>query len=229
LNQINSGENKIITVEDPVEYQLHGINQIQVRPEVGLSFAKGLRAIVRQDPDVIMIGEIRDFETAEIAVQSSLTGHLVFSTLHTNDALSAITRMIDIGVERFLISSALRGVLAQRLVRRICPVCRVDRGMASDFLQQLPDGQDFTLQTGTGCSACGQTGYSGRIGIYELLIMSPQLVSLISRGADLDGLTKAAYGSGFTTMYADGLAKVKQGITTMTEVLHVTREAGADV
>ena len=229
LNQINSGANKIITVEDPVEYQLHGINQIQVRPEVGLDFAKGLRAIVRQDPDVIMIGEIRDFETAEVAVQSSLTGHLVFSTLHTNDALSAVIRMIDIGVERFLISSALRGILAQRLVRLICPSCRVDHGMASDYLQHLPDGKDFILQIGTGCAACGQTGYSGRIGIYELLIMSPQLVSLISRGADLDRLTEAAFDAGFTTMYADGLLKVKQGITTMTEVLHVTREAGADV
>ncbi len=229
LNQINNGSNKIITVEDPVEYQLHGINQIQVRPEVGLTFAKGLRAIVRQDPDVIMIGEIRDIETAEISVQSSLTGHLVFSTLHTNDALSAIIRMIDIGVERFLISSALRGILAQRLVRRICPSCRTDNGLASDFLNQLPEDEDFTLQHAVGCKDCGQTGYTGRIGIYELLTMTPQLSSHISKGADLEELSKIAITEGFNTMYNDGLNKVKAGTTTMTEVLRITREAAIDV
>ncbi len=229
LNQINSGANKIITVEDPVEYQLHGINQIQVRPEVGLTFAKGLRAIVRQDPDVIMIGEIRDLETAEIAVQSSLTGHLVFSTLHTNDALSAVLRMIDIGVERFLISSALRGILAQRLVRKICPHCIESRGMASDYLEHLPDGNDFALQIGAGCQECGQTGYSGRIGIYELLSMSPRITSLISRGADLKELSQTAHQEGFNSMYTDGIDKVQQGITSMTEVLRITREAATDV
>lgn len=233
LNQINSGANKIITIEDPVEYQLHGINQIQVRTEVGLSFAKGLRAIVRQDPDVIMIGEIRDLETAEIAVQSSLTGHLVFSTLHTNDALSAVTRLIDIGVERFLISSALRGILAQRLVRCICPQCKIDQGMASSYVEQLPNDEDFILQKGTGCSECGQTGYSGRIGIYELLTMSPLIARLISRGlsggADIEELAEAANTSGFDTMYTDGINKVKQGTTTMTEILRVTREAAINV
>ncbi|MDA3832688.1 MAG: ATPase, T2SS/T4P/T4SS family [Spirochaetales bacterium] len=229
LNQINSGANKIITVEDPVEYQLHGINQIQVRAEVGLTFAKGLRAIVRQDTDVIMIGEIRDLETAEIAVQSSLTGHLVFSTLHTNDALSAIIRMIDIGVERFLIASALRGVLAQRLVRRICPHCKCDRGMASDYLDQLPGGQDFILQQGEGCAACGQTGYSGRVGLYELLTLSSPIASLISRGADLEELSKAAVQEGFSTMFNDGMTKAQQGITSMTEVLRITREAATHV
>lgn len=229
LNQINNGANKIITVEDPVEYQLHGINQIQVQTEVGLTFAKGLRAIVRQDPDVIMIGEIRDLETAEIAVQSSLTGHLVFSTLHTNDALSAVIRLIDIGVERFLISSALRGILAQRLVRRICPSCRTTRGMASEYLDQLPPGRDFPLQQGEGCPDCGQTGYSGRVGIYELLSMSPKIASLISRRASLEELSEAAFKSGFQTLFNDGVSKVEQGLTSMTEVLRITREAATNV
>ena len=223
LNFINSESNKIITVEDPVEYQLHGINQIQVRSEIGLTFAAGLRSIVRQDPDIIMIGEIRDLETAEIAVQSSLTGHLVFSTLHTNDAVSAVMRLIDIGVESFLISSSLRGILAQRLVRRICPNCRETRGNVSEFLGHKPDGEDFQLFEGKGCQKCSKTGYSGRIGIYELLSVSEAVSRGISKGLDLIDLKKITEQEGMKTMFADGLEKVKRGDTTFSELIRVTR------
>lgn len=223
LNHINSGDNKIITVEDPVEYQLHGINQIQVRSEIGLTFAKGLRSIVRQDPDIIMIGEIRDLDTADIAVQSSLTGHVVFSTLHTNDAVSAVVRMVDLGVERFLISSTLRGVLAQRLVRRICPHCKVSSGLISDSGYQPENGNDFEVFKGEGCDACSDTGYSGRIGLYELLIVDEKMNRGISQGVDLVELRKIAEAGGFKPMFAEGLEKVKQGITTVSEVVRVCR------
>ena len=223
LNYINSGTNKIITLEDPVEYQLRGVNQIQVRPEIKLTFAKGLRSIVRQDPDVIMVGEIRDLETAEIAVQSSLTGHLVFSTLHTNDAISAVARMIDMGVERFLISSSLRAILAQRLVRCICKECKQPRGMISEFLPNHPKDEDFTIYKGKGCENCSGTGFIGRIGVYEFLMISDALGKGISQGLDLIDLRRIADSEGFFTMYADGMAKVKAGITTYSEVMRVTR------
>jgi general secretion pathway protein E len=223
LDKINTGSNKIITIEDPVEYQLHGINQIQIKPEIGLTFAQGLRAIVRQDPDIIMVGEIRDLETAEIAVQSSLTGHLVFSTLHTNDALSAVMRMVDLGVERFLISSALRGVLAQRLVRRICPQCRAPQGMAADQLGPVPGG-DFQTFAGAGCKHCAGTGFVGRLGIYELLTMNNDLCRCVTRGEDLKRLEEVARSHGFREMYLDGLDKVRQGLTTLPEVMRVARE-----
>jgi general secretion pathway protein E len=223
LNHINSSSNKIITIEDPVEYQLRGINQIQVKPEIGLTFAKGLRSIVRQDPDIIMVGEIRDLDTAEIAVQSSLTGHMVFSTLHTNDALSAVNRLVDIGVERFLVSSSLRGVLAQRLVRRICPHCSVRHGMVSEFLGKQPTGEDFELFKGSGCQQCAATGYTGRIGLYEILVINDAIGRGISQGVDQADLKKLALDSGFTTMYEDGLTKVKAGITTFDEVMRVSR------
>ncbi|MFH1215407.1 MAG: ATPase, T2SS/T4P/T4SS family [Pseudomonadota bacterium] len=223
LNKINTGTNKIITLEDPVEYQLKGINQTQVRPEIGLTFAKGLRSIVRQDPDIIMVGEIRDLDTAEIAVQSSLTGHLVFSTLHTNDALSAVVRMIDIGVEHFLISSALRGVLAQRLVRRICPHCRTTQGNISEHLGYVPTGGDFEMFIGAGCSHCSSSGYSGRIGIYELLIMSDALCRAVAKRKDLGELKEIAQAEGFQDMYQDGLRKIKTGQTTLAEVIRVSR------
>ena len=223
LNHINSGTNKIITLEDPVEYQLRGINQIQVRPEIKLTFSKGLRSIVRQDPDVIMVGEIRDLETAEIAVQSSLTGHLVFSTLHTNDAISAVARMIDMGVERFLISSSLRAILAQRLVRCICKECKFPRGMISEFVALRPNDEDFTMYRGRGCEACSGTGFTGRIGVYEFLVISDALGKGISQGLDLLDLRRIADNEGFFTMYSDGLAKVKAGITSYSEVMRVTR------
>ena len=225
LNLINSGSNKIITLEDPVEYQLRGVNQIQVRPEIDLTFAKGLRSIVRQDPDVIMVGEIRDLETAEIAVQSSLTGHLVFSTLHTNDSVSAVARMIDMGVERFLISSSLRAVLAQRLVRTICPECRREKGMLSEYLSNRPGDEDFMMYTGAGCANCSETGYVGRLGVYEFLVISDALGKGISQGLDLLDLNRIAEGEGFRTMFHDGLQKVKEGRTTFSEVMRVTRSA----
>ena len=227
LNQISNETNKVITIEDPVEYQLKGINQIQVRPEIDLTFAKGLRSIVRQDPDVIMIGEIRDLETAEIAVQSSLTGHLVFSTLHTNDALSAVTRMVDLGIERFLLVSSLRAVLGQRLVRKICPVCKENKGLASEILGEMPAGGDFHLYEGRGCSHCGNSGYSGRVGLYELLVVNEALARAISvmgvsrRGGDLADLKQIARENGFTTMYEDGLVKAREGITSLAEVIRV--------
>lgn len=221
LNRINTGNNKIITLEDPVEYQLHGINQTQVHPEIGLTFAKGLRSIVRQDPDVIMVGEIRDYDTAEIAVQSSLTGHLVFSTLHTNDSFSAVIRMIDIGVERFLISSALRGVLAQRLVRCICPSCRKPLGNVSEHLGYIPDGGDFEMFIGEGCQHCSGTGYTGRIGIYELLVMSDPVSRAISKGMGLEDLKGIGKQEGFATMFQDGLKKVQEGKTSLAEVVRV--------
>ncbi|HSH12355.1 MAG TPA: ATPase, T2SS/T4P/T4SS family, partial [Desulfurivibrionaceae bacterium] len=201
LNQVSNETNKIITIEDPVEYQLKGINQIQVRPEINLTFAKGLRAIVRQDPDVIMIGEIRDLETAEIAVQSSLTGHLVFSTLHTNDALSAVVRMIDLGIERFLLVSSLRAVMAQRLVRRVCSGCKVEKGLASEALGQVPEGGDFHHYEGRGCPLCGKSGYSGRLGIYEFLVIDEPMIRAISRGSDLAELRQLAVKAGFRPMY----------------------------
>ncbi len=225
LNHINSGSNKIITLEDPVEYQLRGINQIQVRPEIDLTFAKGLRSIVRQDPDVIMVGEIRDLETAEISVQSSLTGHLVFSTLHTNDAISAVARMIDMGVERFLISSALRAILAQRLVRRICRECRVEKGYLSEYTDYKPEGDDFLMYKGKGCPTCSGTGFIGRIGVYEFLPISEDMGKGISQGNDLIDLRKIAEAEGFQTMFKDGLEKVRAGITTFAEVMRVTRSS----
>ncbi len=224
LHQISDVTNKIITIEDPVEYQLKGINQIQVKPEIDLTFAKGLRSIVRQDPDVIMVGEIRDLETAEIAVQSSLTGHLVFSTLHTNDAVSAVTRLVDLGVERFLLVSSLRGIMAQRLVRRICPDCRREAGLVSEALGEVPAGGDFTIYEGAGCGECSGSGYSGRIGIFELLVIDEAVARAISRGEDAAGLRQVASSRGFAPMAEDGMAKVRDGLTTLTEVMRVVRE-----
>ena len=221
LNQVSNETNKIITIEDPVEYQLKGINQIQVRPEINLTFAKGLRSIVRQDPDVIMIGEIRDLETAEIAVQSSLTGHLVFSTLHTNDAISAVVRMVDLGIERFLLVSSLRAVMAQRLVRRLCSACKETKGLASEALGAVPMGGDFVLYEGRGCPLCGKSGYFGRLGLYEFLVIDEALARAISRGGDLPDLRKIALASGFQTMYDDGLEKARQGQTSLAEVIRV--------
>jgi general secretion pathway protein E len=221
LNHVSNETNKIITIEDPVEYQLKGINQIQVRPEINLTFAKGLRSIVRQDPDVIMIGEIRDLETAEIAVQSSLTGHLVFSTLHTNDAISAVVRMVDLGIERFLLVSSLRAVMAQRLVRRICGGCKEEKGLASKALGLVPEGGDFLHYEGRGCPLCAKSGYSGRLGIYEFLVIDEPLIRAISRGSDLADLRLIAVNSGFRGIYEDGLAKARQGLTSLAEVVRV--------
>lgn len=227
LDKINSPDKKIITVEDPVEYQLKGVNQIQVKPQIGLNFANTLRHIVRQDPDIIMIGEVRDLETAEIAIQSALTGHLVFSTLHTNDAPSAITRLLDMGVENFLLSSTVRGILAQRLVRMICPSCReVDRSAADkEELAVFGIGSDITLYAGKGCEQCAYTGYYGRSGIFELLMVDDEIRKLILKNADANQLRAAGRQRGMKTLLENGAEKIKAGITTLSEILRVTQEA----
>lgn len=226
LDKINSPDKKIITVEDPVEYQLKGVNQIQVKPQIGLNFANTLRHIVRQDPDIIMIGEVRDLETAEIAIQSALTGHLVFSTLHTNDAPSAITRLIDMGVENFLLSSTIRGILAQRLVRVICPDCKETDPSTVDKEQLAVLGikSNSILYRGKRCEKCAFTGYHGRSGIFELLLVDEEIRKLILRNADSNQIREAARMHGMKTLLEDGAEKVREGITTLSEVLRVTQE-----
>jgi general secretion pathway protein E len=226
LDKINSPDRKIITVEDPVEYQLKGVNQIPVKPKIGLTFASGLRHIVRQDPDVILVGEIRDLETAEISIQASLTGHLVFSTLHTNDAPSAVTRLQDMGVEPYLLSSVLEGVLAQRLVRRICQVCRVaDTPSPSDIEALGIEADPHTkLFRGKGCDECRGTGYRGRTGIYELFAITEDVRSLILRRASSREIRRLAIESGMVTLRQDGWSRAVEGVTTIEEVLRVTQE-----
>jgi general secretion pathway protein E len=227
LHKINSPDIKIITIEDPVEYQMYGINQIHVKPQIGLTFANGLRSIVRQDPDVIMVGEIRDPETADIAIQSALTGHMVFSTVHTNDAAGAITRLQDMGVESFLISSALLGVLAQRLVRVICKKCKTPAKLEKRSLNELgiKDSMDgFTVYQGKGCDECNNTGYKGRIGIFELLIINDDIRRLILQKTSANIIKEKAREQGMKTLREDGWDKVKQGITSISEVLRVTLE-----
>ena len=228
LGKINSPEKKIITVEDPVEYQLKGINQIQVKASIGLTFANSLRSIVRQDPDVILIGEIRDAETAEIAIHSALTGHLVLSTLHTNDAPSAITRLVDMGMEDYLLSSTIIGILAQRLVRVACPSCQEPYSPAPAVLKEMKvdgiDTPDFKLTEGKGCDKCSQTGYWGRSGIYEFLRMTEDIQKLILGKSDSNAIKEAARKRGMRTLREDGWLKVKQGMTTVSEVLRVTQE-----
>lgn len=226
LDKINSSDKKIITVEDPIEYQLKGINQIQVKPQIGLNFPNILRHIVRQDPDIIMIGEIRDLETAEIAMQSALTGHLVFSTLHTNDAPSAITRLIDIGVENFLISSTIAGVLALRLIRVICPACKEvdDFAPNSQDLVRFGIGDDVVMYRGKGCEQCAFTGYFGRTGIYELLFVDENIRYMIINNADSNLIRQAARKNGMRILIEDGIEKVKEGVTTLSEVFRVTQE-----
>ena len=226
LDKINRADLKIITVEDPVEYQLKGVNQIPVRPKIGLSFAAGLRHIVRQDPDVIMVGEIRDLETAEIAIQSALTGHLVFSTLHTNDAPGAITRLQDMGCEPYLLSSVLTGVLAQRLVRRICQACRApDHPDPAELLALgITDATGLELFRGKGCDECRGTGYRGRTGIYELFKISDATRSLIVQKVPGGEIRRHAVGHGMITLREDAWAKACAGLTTVAEILRVTQE-----
>src|SRR5437667_8218635 len=226
LDKINTPDRKIITVEDPVEYQLKGVNQIHVKPKIGLTFATGLRHIVRQDPDVILIGEIRDLETAEIAIQAALTGHLVFSTLHTNDAPGAITRLQDMGVEAYLVASVLEGVLAQRLVRRICTACRVpDTPSAADLEALGIEGAaDRQLYRGRGCDECRGTGYRGRTGIYELFPITEEARSLILRRAPTRDIRRHAIEGGMVTLRMDGWLKAGEGVTTVEEILRVTQE-----
>ncbi|MBI4683146.1 MAG: type II secretion system ATPase GspE [Nitrospirae bacterium] len=225
LNNINSDEKKIITVEDPIEYQIEGINQIQVKPQIGLTFANGLRHIVRQDPDIIMVGEIRDIETAEISIHSALTGHLVFSTLHTNDAPGAVTRLLDMGIEGFLVSSSIMGVLAQRLVRVICLKCKAPHTPQQsivDKIESLPD--NFTAYRGTGCEECRGTGYRGRTGIFELMILDGEMRRLIIERANADIIRQKAVEKGMQVLRDSGWEKVKEGVTTIEEVLRVSQE-----
>jgi general secretion pathway protein E len=228
LERINSPDKKIITIEDPVEYQIQGINQIQVNPKVNLTFANGLRSILRQDPDVILIGEIRDRETADIAIHASLTGHLVFSTLHTNDSASAITRLIDMGIEPFLVASSLIAVVAQRLVRFLCRPCREAYTPVDDELvrigidrKSLPGGK---LYRAKGCSECIETGYSGRTGIFEILLVDDDIRALTLSGTDSTTIKKKAIEHGMTTLRMDGAEKVLRGLTSIDEVMRVTEE-----
>ena len=225
LEKINSERQKIITVEDPVEYQLEGITQIQANASIGLNFAAGLRSIVRQDPDVLMVGEIRDHETAEIAIESALTGHLVFSTLHTNDAAGAVTRLQDMGVAGYLISSSLLAIQAQRLVRRVCTHCAETTPLNEDEATALeitanacPD-----VRRGKGCERCGQTGYRGRVGLYELLMMSDAIRHHIASGADANIIRDEAKKEGMRTLRQDAIDKLKAGLTTPEEIARVTR------
>jgi general secretion pathway protein E len=219
LKRINQTDKKIITIEDPVEYQMDGINQIHVNPQIGLTFASGLRHIVRQDPDVIMVGEIRDRETADVAIRAALTGHFVYSTLHTNDAPSAITRLTDMGVENYLLSSSLVAVLAQRLVRLICTHCKVREGVRTN-----PEGERVESWRGAGCERCFGSGYTGRVGIFELMELSDDIRNLIMRNADAAEITAAARHAGMRTLREDGWLKVNAGITSADEVLRVTQE-----
>jgi general secretion pathway protein E len=229
LSILAKPEKKIVTVEDPVEYQLDGVNQVQVKPDIGLSFANVLRSILRQDPDIIMVGEIRDGETAKIAAQAALTGHFVLSTLHTNDAASAITRQIDMGVEDYLITSTLVGVSAQRLVRRLCAHCATAQPAMPEVVERFdlrrrkPDGE-ILLHRPVGCEKCGGRGYSGRRAIVETMLMTDDLRRLVLKRAESRQLLAAAIDGGFRTMFDDGLAKVLAGETTLEEVLRTTRE-----
>jgi len=225
LSRINDIERKIITIEDPIEYHLHGINQIQVSTKTGLTFARGLRSILRHDPDVILIGEIRDPETAEIAVQASLTGHLVFSTLHTNDAPGALTRLVDMGIEPFLVASSLEMVLAQRLVRQICPHCREELATADTAnLRQEFGGKIPTLYHGAGCRQCQQTGYRGRTGIFELMPVNEDLRAMILDRASARTIRTEAVRMGMRSLREDGLRLVRSGVTTLEEVLRATKD-----
>ena len=228
LEKINSPDKKIITVEDPVEYQLRGINQIQVKPSIGLSFANALRSIVRQDPDVILIGEIRDSETAEIAIHSALTGHLVLSTLHTNDAPSAITRLIDMGMEDFLLSSTIIGILAQRLIRVACPHCQFPNTPDPAIFKEMGSNgekpENWKVIGVKGCEQCAHTGYWGRSGIFEFLRVTDEIQKLILGKKDSSIIKEAARKQGMRTLREDGWLKVEQGVTTVSEVLRVTQE-----
>ncbi|MDD1611868.1 MAG: type II secretion system ATPase GspE [Methylococcaceae bacterium] len=230
LKLLNTTARKIITVEDPVEYQLEGVNQIQAKPQIGLTFASALRSIVRQDPDVIMIGEMRDLETARIAVQSALTGHLVLSTLHTNDAAGGITRLLDMGLEEYLLSSTVNGILAQRLVRKLCPNCKQASPAPPELIEDLklrrfaPAGE-IVLYKPEGCGSCGGLGYRGRLAIIEFLQMTDPIRKLVMAHEEAGEILKLAIEEGMATMYEDGLAKVVQGVTTLEEVLRVTTEA----
>ncbi len=228
LSRINSPEKNIITIEDPIEYQLGGVSQIQVKPAIGLTFADGLRSMVRQDPDIIMVGEVRDRETAEISIHAALTGHLVFSTLHTNDAAGAVTRLLEMGVEPYLVSSTVTAVLAQRLVRLVHRACSEEHEPAEDALVELgleeSEVAGKRLARGRGCEECLNTGYRGRTGVYELMVLDDELREMILKHAAAGDMEKAAVRKGMVTLRKDGVRKALDGVTTIEEVLRVTRE-----
>ncbi len=228
LSRINTIEVNIMTAEDPVEYNIHGINQVLVRNEVGMTFAAALKAFLRQDPNIVMVGEIRDIETGSIAIKAALTGHLVLSTLHTNDAPSTITRMIDMGIEPFNVASAVNLIVAQRLVRRICSECKAEHKYATDELTAMglseEEAAGITFYKGTGCDSCGDTGYRGRQGLYEVMAMSPEIRRMVLRGASTAEMKEQAVKEGMLTLRTDGLMKVKRGITTMEEIVKETAE-----
>jgi type IV pilus assembly protein PilB len=232
LNELNRPDRKIITAEDPVEYYLPGINQVEVKHSIGLDFALIIRAMLRQAPNVILVGEMRDHETASMGIQASLTGHLVFSTLHTNDAPSAITRMVDIGVPAYLVAGSVIGIMAQRLVRVVCSKCKqpftpsdAQLEVAGITPEQVASA---TFMKGTGCSHCNKTGYRGRIGIYELMTMTSKVRELAFAGATTVEIRRAAVKGGMSTLYEDGLNKVMQGITTLDEVFRVSKREFMD-
>ena len=244
LQILNKEGVNIITLEDPVEYAIEGINQSQVKPEIGYTFANGLRSILRQDPDIIMVGEIRDKETAELAVHAALTGHVVLSTLHTNDSIGAIPRLIDMGVEPFLIASSLRAIVAQRLVRRICKYCKEEAKMPESIkssiekaLSSIPDvhkknldlPNEIKMYQGKGCPQCGNLGMKGRIGIFEVLYMDDQVANLLGDKVEEDDLRKAAESQGMILMKQDGIVKVVKGLTTLGEVERVTEEGYLEI
>ena len=230
LNRINSSERKIITIEDPIEYQLDGITQMQISPKIGLNFSNGLRYMLRHDPDIMMVGEIRDFETAEIAIQVALTGHLVFTTVHTNDAASTIIRLVNMGIEPYLVSSSVECIIAQRLVRLICPDCKVT--VKKKEKERIPavTGQSYgsvDVFEGKGCENCRYTGYKGRTGIYEILMMNEKIRELVMENATAAQIKKKARNLGMRTLREDGLEKVMKGLTTISEVFRVTQEEEA--
>ncbi|MCM8781256.1 MAG: GspE/PulE family protein, partial [Candidatus Omnitrophica bacterium] len=230
LNQLNTPEKNIITIEDPVEYQIEGITQVQVKPDIGLDFASGLRSILRQSPDIIMIGEIRDSETADIAVKASLTGQLVLSTLHTNDAISSITRLIDMGLEPFLVASSLIMLCAQRLCRKICPKCKKPIEVTEDFLKRIgfakgSQREKITFYTAEGCKFCNYTGFYGRVAILETVMIDDTIRGMIIRKSSIDEIKKYAIEQrGMKTLRDDGFLKVREGLTTIEEALRITTE-----
>jgi type II secretory ATPase GspE/PulE/Tfp pilus assembly ATPase PilB-like protein len=225
LSSINSVSRRIITIEEPVEYRLPGVSQIDVKPEIDLTFAKGLRHILRQDPNVVMVGEIRDIETADIAIRAAMTGHLVFSTLHTNDAVGGITRLLDMDVEPFLLASVVKAFIAQRLVRTICSECKEVAGYPVEYLRELgvTFPPDFKFYRGAGCDHCRQTGYVGRCAIYEMCVVTEPLRRLILQKRDGSELKQCAIAQGMETLRQDGWRRVMQGITTIEEVVRVTQ------
>ncbi len=226
LTTINQPTRRIITIEEPVEYRLQGVSQIDVKPEIGLTFANGLRAILRQDPNIVMVGEIRDFETSEIAIRAAMTGHLVFSTLHTNDAVSGITRLLDMGIEPFLLASVVRAFLAQRLVRTICPDCKIEAGYDLEYLKEIgaPVPEDMKFFKGRGCEHCRQTGYRGRAAIYEFCVVNENLRRMVVRKETGSAMKARAIQDGMETLRTDGWRRVLNGQTTVEEVVRVTQQ-----